>query len=222
MWLAALAVLVAGGLGATVAWALSGSGNTTGAAPSAAAPAGTTESPQVKLAVAQAAMSECRTALTAGETAAAAAKASAADWTTHTEAQRKLDSGSNTEEQTRAEWNASKAQGEKDVADFRAAQSTWETQKEKCASIVTMTAGGPMRTQAEACDSRAAAIAGAVAAGTPVNDQWAEHLDMMAHKEHTTTAEYRDRWRGMVEKAVPLLAEYTRAAEALAAAPACT
>lgn len=55
-----------------------------------------------------------------------------------------------------------------------------------------------------------------------VNDQWAAHLDMMAHKDHYVTATYRAKWEGMVRAAQPALAAYRGAVDTLSHAPACS
>lgn len=55
-----------------------------------------------------------------------------------------------------------------------------------------------------------------------VNDQWAAHLGMMAHKDHYVTATYRAKWEGMVRAAQPALAAYRGAVDTLSHAPACS
>ena len=73
----------------------------------------------------------------------------------------------------------------------------------------------------ERCATRSASLARVARTGAVVHEQWATHLAMMAHKEHTGAAAYLDRWAGMVKDAGPALSAYRAAAAALAKAPAC-
>ncbi|SDO60288.1 hypothetical protein SAMN04489867_0128 [Pedococcus dokdonensis] len=172
-------------------------------------------------ATAAAALATCVTTVRAQQSLATAAAASARDWRLHTDAQRKFDSGTFTVQQTKAQWAASKARGPADLAAWTRAVAAVDRVKGGCAGLATATAGSPAEGAAKKCTARTAALSKVAAAGAVVHRQWAAHLTMMAHKEHTAEAAYLERWAAMVEDAGPALATYRGAAAALARAPAC-
>ena len=195
-----------------------------GGAVSAATPGSTSTSPTTPASVdapAAAALASCTTTVRAQQGLARAAAASARDWGLHTDAQRKFDSGVFTAAQTKAQWAASKARGPADLAAYERAAKAVQRAGDGCRKVSVAVAGSPVEATAKRCAKRSTVLARVARTGGVVNRQWAAHLAMMAHKEHSGAAEYLDRWAGMVKDSGPALAAYRAAAAALAKAPAC-
>ena len=211
------------GTPSTSAAGSSGTASASGAASAAAAGSTSTSSttPAGVDAPAVAALASCTTTVRAQERLARAAAASARDWGLHTDAQRKFDSGVFTAAQTKAQWAASKARGLADLAAYERAVKAVQRAGDGCRKGVAAAAGSPVEATAKRCARRSTALARVARTGGVVNRQWAAHLAMMAHKEHSGAAEYLDRWAGMVKESGPALAAYRAAAAALAQAPAC-
>lgn len=175
------------------------------------------------LATAQRALAACAATITAREQLARAAAASARDWSTHTGAQRRLDSGEWTVAQAKAAWASSKAHGSADVKQFAAAAAAVEAaDSTACRAVVTDTASTSLADRGTACTAREKALVSVASAGSVVNAQWAAHIAMMADKAHTDQGDYHDRWVTMVAEAPAPLKRYAAAAAALERAPACS
>ena len=168
-----------------------------------------------------AALASCTATVRAQQVLAKAAAASARDWRLHTDAQRKFDSGAFTMAQTEAQWAASRARGPADLAAYARAVQAVERAGAGCARVAAAASGSSAEATAKRCARRSTALARVARTGAVVNRQWAAHLTMMAHKEHSGAAEYRGRWADMVKDSGPALSAYRAAAAALAKAPAC-
>jgi len=188
---------------------------------SSTAPAATSTTTD-RAASATAALTRCVETVRAQEAVARAAASSAANWTTHTDAQRRLDNGTNTLAETTAAWARSRVRGPGDVQAFATASAILKRASSGCGTVVGDTAGTAMAARGSACQQRSKLLATVVATGTTVNSQWSAHVTMMANKAHTDGAKYHDRWLEMVRDAGPALEAYRSAAAAAARAPACT
>lgn len=160
---------------------------------------------------------ECLAEVRAASGIQEAVASSAKHWRSHVDAQLKLDAGTYTVAQTKAQWKKSKAAGPADEAAYAKATAA-DTAKGSCAADAKK---APKDAAVAACTQRLDALRLVGRRGGVVHQQWAEHLEMMAHKEHSDGATYLQRWRGMVTDAQPTLRSYDEAAAALEKAPAC-
>ncbi|TQJ52256.1 hypothetical protein [Phycicoccus sp. SLBN-51] len=175
------------------------------------------------LATARRTLAACAATIAAREQLARAAAASARDWSTHTGAQRRLDSGQWTEAQAKAAWASSKAHGSADVKQFAAAEAAVEAaDSSACRAVVTRTASTSLAGKGTACAAREKALLSVASTGSVVNTQWAAHIKMMADRAHTSQGDYHDRWVTMVAEAEAPLKRYAAAAAALDRAPVCS
>lgn len=183
----------------------------------------TTTSSTATTSAAQQALATCKARVAAGERLAQAAAGSARTWTAHTAAQLKLDTDAWTVAQAEAVWERTKKQGPDDVRRFTEAAKAVDggSAETACRSAESATASTDSAQEAKACASRARALAAVASTGKVVNDQWAEHIEMMADAPHTNAAAYHDRWVAMVAQAQEPLQRYAAAAEALLRAPSC-
>ena len=169
---------------------------------------------------AKAALESCRTTVKAYDAYAKAVDGSAGSWAMHTQAQVKLDEGEYTVAQTKADWATSKKNINRDLKAFAAATKAKKAAAGGCDSAKD-TSGTDSAGAATACLDRLAALEDVAAKGKRVHEQWATHIDMMAHKEHSSGAAYHRRWLNMVKVATPALADYAKADKALTSAPSC-
>lgn len=183
-------------------------------------PTPTTEPTSEEPAGPSTALVACEGALKLGDAAAKFATVSADHWGQHIGAQLNYDSGRYTLAKTKAVWKASKATGDKDVADFRAAEKRWKAAAADCRDVGEVSA--EEEEMAKDCKARADAAYKAIRAGATVTSQWANHLEMMKNKDHIPGETYHNRWMKMVEDARPALASHKSAHAALTKAPACS
>lgn len=197
------------------------------APPTSAPPASSSAAPSSSSSTTQAPVGEeeveaCSAALESAPTLVKAASSSASHWKTHTEAETKLEEGTVTRDEAQSMWDRSKPFGPSDVAAFKNAYGDWEKARSGCDGIVDATADGPMAAAGKKCESRFAAAQKVADTGKVVNDQWAAHVEMMKHKDHTDMTKYVERWLGMVHDSKPALSAYSKAHTAWEKAPACT
>ena len=183
--------------------------------------AGSGPPPAVAAAAVSPHLAACQHALTLGDAVADAADASHRDWGTHVQAQLQLDQGKITLAQTLALWASSKKPGPSDVRAFTTARAAWTKASGACQSMASAATTTGDRADAAACLARRAAVQAVVATGADVNAEWADHLQMMAHKAHTDAVAYSQRWREMVQQAPATLKAYEQARSRLVAAPRC-
>jgi hypothetical protein len=171
---------------------------------------------------ATAALQSCVTQVRAQESLAKAVGSAAANWKTHTDAQRRLEDGTYTAAQTAAAWARSKAKGPSDVKAYATANAGLKQAGTGCADVGSKTAGSELESQATACAKRSELLGAVASVGTKVQSQWSAHITMMANKAHADRAAYHQRWLKMVKDAGPTLAEFDDAADAAAKAPECS
>lgn len=178
-------------------------------------PTPTASDPSVALAAAHDA---CVSQVAAGERVAKASASSATHWRQHTKAQLDWEARKITLAQRTKIYADSKAFGDSDAKEFAASTQALADTGSACADAAGMDGAAPETT---ACQQRMGQLAAVQKAGTPVQKQWAEHMEMMAGKDHANMASYHKRWLKMVADAQPTLKAYDTAAAALAKAPAC-
>ena len=171
---------------------------------------------------ATAALQRCVTTVRAQESLAKAVAGSAANWQTHTDAQKRMEAGTFTAAQTAAAWARSKAKGPADLKAYATANAAVKQAGQGCADVDAKTAGSTLAAKASACAERSTRLAAIQAAGGKVQSEWSAHIAMMANKANTNKAAYHERWLKMVKDAGPTLTAYRTAAAAAAKAPACT
>ncbi len=154
----------------------------------------------------------CVAEVEAADELASAVARSAKSWREHSQAQVKLDAGEYTRKKTTQVWASSKARGPEDERRYDAASR---------AATASTGACDEDDDASTACTDRLEALDEVHSTGARVHKQWAAHLDMMAHKDHSEGAEYMQRWDRMVKAAGPALEDYDDAADELEAAPSC-
>lgn len=183
--------------------------------PESPSPTATAPDPAVALAAAHDA---CVAQVAAGERVAKASASSATHWRQHTRAQLDWEARKISLAQRTKVYADSKAFGDSDAKEFAAATKALAATGRACADAGGMdgaTAG------TKACQQRFGQLAAVHKAGIPVQSQWAEHMKMMAGKDHANMSSYHKRWLTMVAAAQPTLRTYDTAAAALRKAPAC-
>ncbi|HET7475891.1 MAG TPA: hypothetical protein VFJ97_07695 [Dermatophilaceae bacterium] len=167
-------------------------------------------------------LSGCRAQVAALDRLRVAGAASYRDWNLHVRAQLGLEDGSMTFSEAKSQWADSKSRSAADLAGYAKADAAAKAVGTGCRALAQADlASSPDAAAARSCVARAAGLAPLLAAARTVNGDWAEHVNMMAHKGDTPSALYSRRWLAMVRDAGPALASYRSAAARLSSVPAC-
>lgn len=224
-----LALIVIGGLAARALIADDGSADgsaaaeTSSATKSTATETSSSSSTTTKAeAGARVGLAACAKETAAGDKLVAAMQNSARDWRLHTEAQTKMDSGEYTRDQTLEVWADSKARGADDLKGVSAAKTSYDDAKGACADLEAVDVPDTYADAAGACTQRAAAMRTAIEDGLQVNQEWADHIEMMDNKDQMDGDAYHAQWMGMVDAAPGSLDDFASSSDDLSGAPDCS
>ena len=173
-------------------------------------------------ATAPAELAACADETAAGDALVAAMQSSARDWRLHTEAQRKMDAGEYSRDKTLQVWAESKARGPDDLKGVTAAKTTYDDARGACADLEQVDVPDAYADAADACVQRAAAMRTAIEDGLQVNQEWADHIEMMDKKDQMDGDTYHARWMRMVDAAPASLDAFVSSSGDLSAAPRCS
>lgn len=168
-----------------------------------------------------AALTACRSEVTAGQKFVRAADKSYAGWYDHVYAQVEYDNGKLSRTAAQKIWDDTKAKGPDDLKAYDGAKPAYDKARGDCEHA---TAGdGVDQSVVAACQRRATAIGKVADAAAPVYSQWKGHQKQMTHmheKMHDPNAYYAE-WHHRVAEAKQPLAKYKTASEGYQEVPAC-
>jgi hypothetical protein len=133
--------------------------------------------------IAPASVQSCITAVQRGANAVAVARATVADWAAHVQAMSDLESGRNSEAETKQIWAETRSRGPAGVAGFHTADAAYKEAVGACRKTSDIEAGAEVAAALATCrdvteqsDAVLGAARGAVA-------DWAAHLKAMADRK---------------------------------------
>lgn len=171
----------------------------------------------------QQSLAGCQDELGAAQDALDAAAVSANNWRLHYEASEDLNSGKINIDKADEIWAETKANGAEEVADFQDKNTAYDDLQGSCSGLTDLAdLESADQDVATACAAHGTATTAALEAASAVNNQWDEHVQMMASKADFDPEEYVHEWHLDVAAAPPVTKAYEDALAELAESPACS